>query len=134
MNSGNSLSGNNTSPAAGGNGADGAVAIVVTDITLLRRDVAHAVSQAKHHVTDDINMLVTAAGSLGRDELNDAAQRVSAFMSHVSATACDATRIGKEQAQRATQTTGTFVKQNPWQSLAVALALGYVFARLTARR
>ena len=134
MNPDNPTSGSNTIPNAAANGANGAVAIHHTDTAPLRHDLSQAVSRVNEHLTQDINLLVAAAGSLGRAELTDAAQRVSAFMAKTSATACDMTTQGKEKAQLAAQRTGKYVKENPWQSLAVALALGYVFARLTTRR
>ena len=134
MNPDNPTSGSNTIPTSTANGANGAVAIRRTDTAPLRHDLSQAVSQVNEHLTQDINLLVATAGSLGRAELTDAAQRVSAFMAKASATACDVTKQGKEQAQLAAQRTGAYVKENPWQSLAVALALGYVFARLTIRR
>jgi len=134
MNPDNPTSGNTITPNAAANGANGAVAIRRTDMAPLRHDLSQAVSQVNEHLTQDINLLVTAAGSLGRAELTDAAQRVSAFMAKTSATACEVTKQGKAQAELAAQRTGAYVKENPWQSLAVALALGYVFARLTTRR
>ena len=130
----NSTTGNKMGPTVGANGADGAMAVQATDTAPLRRDVTRAVSQTKDHLADDMNLLVTTASSLGRAELTSAAQRVSAFLFQASATACDVTKQGKEKAQVAAQKTGEYVKENPWQSLAVALALGYVFARLTTRR
>lgn len=134
MNPDNQTYGTKMVPAASANGADGSVSIPGTDTAPLRHDVAKAVTEAKDHIAQDINTLVTAAGTLGRAELSGAAQRVSAFMSQVSATACEVTKQGKQQAQLATQKTGEYVKENPWQSLAVALALGYAVARLTNRR
>ena len=134
MNPDDPNSGSNTMPRTAANGASGAVAIHRTDTSPLRHELSQAVSQVNEHLTQDINLLVAAAGSLGRAELTDAAQRVSAFMAKTSATACEITTQGKEQAQLAAQRTGKYVKENPWQSLAVALALGYVFARLTTRR
>ncbi|MCY7389389.1 MAG: hypothetical protein LH481_15255 [Burkholderiales bacterium] len=129
----NLTSSSNMIPTAA-NGANGAVAVHRTDTAPLRRDLSQAVSQVNEHLTQDINLLVAAAGSLGRAELTDAAQRVSAFMAKTSATACDLTAQGKEKAQIAAQRTGAYVKENPLQSLAFALTLGYVFARLTMRR
>ena len=134
MNPNNPASGSNMNPAATSNGANGAVAIHRSDTAPLRHDLSQAVSQVHEHITQDINLLVAAAGSLGRAELTDAAQRVSAFMTKTSAIASDMTTQGKEKARLAAQRTGDYVKVNPWQSLAVALALGYVFARLTTRR
>ncbi len=134
MNPDNPTTGSNLTPNAAANGANGAVAIHRTDTAPLRHDLSQAVSQVNEHLTQDINLLVAAVGSLGRAELTDAAQRVSAFMAKTSATACDMTAQGKEKAQLAVQRTGLYVKENPLQSLAVALALGYVFARLTTRR
>ncbi|MEO8385524.1 MAG: hypothetical protein ABI583_09800 [Betaproteobacteria bacterium] len=133
MNPDNPTSGSNAASAAP-NGEHIAAVIHRTDTAPLRHDLSVAVSQANEHLTQDINLLVSAAGSLGRAELTDAAQRVSAFMAHTSAKACDMTKQGKEQARLAGQRAGVYVKENPWQSLAVALTLGYVFARLTMRR
>ena len=130
----NSTSGSNIIPATNANGANGAVAIHRIDTAPLRRDLSQAVSLVNEHFTQDINLLVTAAGSLGRAELTDAAQRVSAFMAQTATTACDMTTQGKEKAQLAAQRTSAYVKENPLQSLAFALALGYVFARLATRR
>lgn len=134
MNPDNSTSGSNIIPATNANGANGAVATRRTDTAPLRHDLSQAVSQVNEHLTQDINLLVAAAGSLGRAELTGAAQRVSEFMAQASATACEVTKQGKAQAQVVAQRTGAYVKENPWQSLAAALALGYVFARLTMRR
>lgn len=134
MNPDNPTSGSNLIPTAAANGANGAVAIHRTDTAPLRHDLSQAVTQVNEHLIQDINLLVAAAGSLGRAELTEAAQRVSAFMAKTSATACDITTQGKEKAQLAAQRTGLYVKENPLQSMAVALALGYVFARLTTRR
>ena len=117
MNPDNPTSGSNTIPNAAANGANGAVAIHHTDTAPLRHDLSQAVSRVNEHLTQDINLLVAAAGSLGRAELTDAAQRVSAFMAKTSATACDMTTQGKEKAQLAAQRTGAYVKENPWQSL-----------------
>ena len=79
MNPNNPASCSNMNPAATANGANGAVAIYRSDTAPLRHDLSKAVNQVNEHLAQDINLLVAAAGSLGRAESTDAEQRVSAL-------------------------------------------------------
>ena len=94
-----------------------------------------------NHLTKDLQNVVTDAEELlkavGRDgdaKLSEVRSRVQSSLSSAKATLGEVQETVRVGAQKAINTTDTYVRENPWQAVGVGLAAGLLVGFLAARR
>jgi ElaB/YqjD/DUF883 family membrane-anchored ribosome-binding protein len=93
-----------------------------------------AASDVKAGVLDDVNSLVESARDTGNSALTAAADRISAYYKQLSEKACDLTAEGKKATLKAVDTTDAYVKDNPWQAIAMCAGLAFIIGLMANRR
>lgn len=120
------------------NKASNTAANVKADIGSTIDDAKEAAANAKDSVTADLAELLQAAKSSGKAELAAAAERLSTYYRQLSDSAAALGERGRETARAAIETTDEYVKDNPWQSVAIGTGvgalLGFALGCMASRR
>jgi ElaB/YqjD/DUF883 family membrane-anchored ribosome-binding protein len=127
----------NQSSGTMGNGSDtatNAVKSAYNEVKGTAQKSAATLRSELSNLKNDLDSLVTRAPSMSDDELQQAHARMMAQFSSLRYAAKGIANEASRQLNRGVETTQTYVKDKPMQSVAVAVGAGLLLGMLFSRR
>lgn len=85
-------------------------------------------------VTDDVDELVKAAAGTTDEAFLDARARIARSLNTAKETLRNAGRSAIDEADAIARSTDDYVRENPWQSIGIAGAIGFLLGALVLSR